>query len=218
MASHDQLTVIKDSIESLQKNVCKITENLKGCSDEHHSIVCSKYSVASEINEMKKRLTQHQRLLDNGVEKALKPSKDVNKPILVQLVSPQARIPLKATIGSAGFDLHAVEQITVQNDGKYHTVKTGIVLQIPSDFYGKISPRSGLAREKQIEVFEGTIDSDFRKEISVLLKNNSDFPYEVAVGDRIAQILFIKIHSDFTLHESLTLDVSNRGGFGSTGK
>ena len=140
-----------------------------------------------------------------------------SQPILCKLLHPNAKLPQKATPGSAGYDLHAVEE-TVLHPGKYKAVKTGIMIQCPPNYYGKISGRSGLAFNENIFVFEGTLDADYLKEISILLKNDSKSTKTIYMGDKIAQIVFIKIHEHFSLQESFLLKKSKRGGFGSTGK
>ena len=138
--------------------------------------------------------------------------------ITVQLLSSEATVPQKATCVSAGFDIFAAENVLIDNDGKYVSVKTGIMLKIPYPYYGKISCRSGLAVKNQVFAFEGTIDSDYQQELIILLRNVSDVPYQISVGDRIAQIVFIRIHYQSEMLVSTTMKSSTRGGFGSTGK
>lgn len=152
------------------------------------------------------------------LNEALKLAEGMNKPIVVKLLSSKGTIPVKATRYSAGFDIFASEDKILDNNGKYCPISTDIVLKIPTTHYGKISSRSGLAIKHQIFAFHGTIDPDYQKELMVLLKNDSDAPYQVLTGDRIAQIIFIKIHDDKELWITTDLCESSRSGFGSTGK
>jgi len=97
-------------------------------------------------------------------------------------------------------------------------VSTGIALGIPEGNYGRIAPRSGLSYKNGIDIGAGVIDSDYTGEIKVLLINISNEPFEVEVGDRIAQIIIGK-YLVTEIEEVEKLDESERGdaGFGSTG-
>jgi len=98
-------------------------------------------------------------------------------------------------------------------------IPIGIAIKMPDGVYGRVAPRSGLAVKKGIHVGAGVIDPDYRGEIHVLLFNNGKEPFEISIGDRIAQLILEK----FEFHEILLVDsLSNEtdrgsGGFGSTG-
>lgn len=98
-------------------------------------------------------------------------------------------------------------------------MKTDIQVQLPPGTYGRIAPRSGLALKNFIDVGAGVIDADYRGNLQILIFNHSDKEFEIAPGDRIAQLICEKIECP-ELQELDTLDETVRGaeGFGSTGK
>ena len=129
-------------------------------------------------------------------------------------------LPEYKTEGASGADLRSAINATLF-PGDRVKIPTGLSLQIPEGYEGQIRPRSGLAVKKGITVFPGTIDSDYRGEICVILFNLPSHPwpqlFEIKKGDRIAQIVFAPIvRASF---EPAELDVTerNEGGFGSTG-
>lgn len=130
-------------------------------------------------------------------------------------------LPSYATPQSAGVDLRAClpSPVTLQPLQRA-VIPTGLYMQIPSGCEGQIRPRSGLAAKHGITVLNtpGTIDSDYRGEIRVLLINLSGEPFEIADGDRIAQMVFAR-HEQAGFEDADILDDSSRGegGFGSTG-
>lgn len=140
-----------------------------------------------------------------------------------------AAIPLPAyeTSGAAGMDLRAnfsaAERATgvTLDPGARALVPTGLRLAIPSDFEAQIRPRSGLALKHGITLANtpGTIDSDYRGPLGVILINLGDAPFHVGHGDRIAQILFAPVVRAVWTEKPL-LDDTHRGagGFGSTGR
>ena len=129
-----------------------------------------------------------------------------------------ATIPTRGSEEAAGYDLYSIESGVI-SAGERKVVKTGISLAIPNGQFGRISPRSGLAVKKGIDVLAGIIDSDYRGEIMVVLINLGKDAVLYNVGDKIAQIIFSKYETtDFNVVENL--DDTNRAekGFGSTGK
>ena len=127
----------------------------------------------------------------------------------------------KATEGSAGFDLLASINDPLEiGAGKSILVPCGFSLQLPNHFEAQVRPRSGLALKKSITVLNtpGTIDSDYRGEICVILINHGQTSFKITRGMRIAQIIF-KENPEVNLVEVDELDNSQRGsgGFGSTG-
>jgi dUTP pyrophosphatase len=130
-------------------------------------------------------------------------------------------LPSHASPGSAGFDLRAaVDGELVLRPGERLLVPTGIVLEIPPGWEGQVRPRSGLALRHGISLVNapGTIDSDYRGEVGVILINLGEAPYGLKRGDRIAQLVFSRVES-VEWEEADTLEDSGRGdgGFGSTG-
>ena len=127
-----------------------------------------------------------------------------------------ALIPVRQTVGSAGFDLHAVEPISIWPD-EWEKIKTGISVKIPDGHVGLIKPRSSLAVRHGLDVLAGVIDSDYRGELIVVLINHGSERYDVQLGDRVAQLIVTPIVTEVV--EVAWLDDTARGanGFGSTG-
>jgi dUTP pyrophosphatase len=129
----------------------------------------------------------------------------------------EAIIPKYQTKGSAGFDFHSVEDITILA-GQIMLIKTGISVEIPESYEMQIRPRSGLALKHGISVWNspGTIDSDYRGEIGIILVNAGK-NFSIRKGDRIAQGVINKVEiCQFIIAEDLSETVRGEGGFGST--
>lgn len=141
-------------------------------------------------------------------------------PLFVCRTNPAAVLPARQTPGSAGYDLSSAEDVTVPPRNKA-VIPLGIAIAIPSEHYGRIAPRSGLATKHNIDVGAGVIDSDYRGSLCVLLFNHSDVPFDVKRGDRIAQLIIERISTPNVVEVTSTgqLSVTTRGsqGFGSTG-
>lgn len=132
----------------------------------------------------------------------------------------RATLPRRAYAGDAGLDLYALEP-AVLAPGERAVVRTGIAVEIPAGEAGLVLPRSGLAARHGIALVNapGLIDAGFRGEIQVLLLNTDrSVPFEIATGDRIAQLLLVRIETPQVV-EVQTLATSERGagGFGSSG-
>ncbi|MEM7665159.1 MAG: dUTP diphosphatase [Pseudomonadota bacterium] len=128
-------------------------------------------------------------------------------------------LPAYATSGAAGMDVVAAEDVTL-NPGARHPVATGLSMAIPHGYEIQVRPRSGLALKHGITVpnTPGTIDSDYRGELKVILINHGDEPFAIVRGDRIAQLVLAPVvQAAWT--EVTELDSTDRGegGFGSTG-
>jgi dUTP pyrophosphatase len=136
-------------------------------------------------------------------------------------LSDEAREPSRAHDGDAGFDLYAVEPAAI-GPGERASVGTGIALAIPDGWAGLVLPRSGLATRHGITLpnAPGLIDSGYRGEVRVLLLNtDAREPFEVAPGDRIAQLVLVRHESPELIEvESLEETVRGGGGFGSSGR
>ena len=131
-------------------------------------------------------------------------------------------LPSYETIGAAGMDVRANLSSTVYvSPGERMLVPTGLYLEIPVGLECQVRPRSGLALKKGITVLNtpGTIDSDYRGEVGVILMNLSNENFTIEPNDRIAQLVFCPV-IQVTLIETDALESSDRGtgGFGSTGK
>ena len=129
-----------------------------------------------------------------------------------------AVLPEKATSGASGFDLVAVEGALLQ-PGSRAVVRTGLAMEIPHGYEAQIRPRSGMAAKHGITVLNspGTIDSDFRGEVKVILQNHGP-AHEIKLGDRIAQMVIQRVPQvEFEEVTSLTDTGRSTGGFGSTG-
>ena len=131
-------------------------------------------------------------------------------------------LPSYATPGSAGVDLAAaLEAPLVLSPGARAAVPTGIALALPEGYEAQVRPRSGLALAHCIAVLNspGTIDSDYRGEVRVILANLGDAPVTIARGERIAQLVVAPV-SRVAFERAASLPESRRGagGFGSTGR
>lgn len=141
--------------------------------------------------------------------------------VLVSLIHPDAKLPFRATEGASGFDLYAClpDKRPVRLGQRPTLVPTGIALEVPLGIDAQIRPRSGLARNGILSTF-GTLDSDYRGEIMVALYTLApDIEYEINHGDRIAQLVFVRL-ADVTFEQagSLSATVRGAGGHGSTGR
>lgn len=128
-------------------------------------------------------------------------------------------VPAYETAGSAGMDVRAAEALVLQ-PGARHAVATGFAMAIPAGYEIQVRPRSGLAARHGISVpnTPGTVDSDYRGELKVLLINHGDADFAIARGDRVAQIVLAPV-TRARWEEAEMLDDTARGtgGFGSTG-
>ena len=138
----------------------------------------------------------------------------------VRRLDARATLPTRAYAGDAGLDLYALEEGVIA-PGQRGSVRTGIAVEIPDGEAGLVLPRSGLAARHGIALVNapGLIDSGYRGEIRVLLLNTDpSAPFEIASGDRIAQLVLVKVQTP-QVEEVEDLAVSERGagGFGSSG-
>ncbi|MFT4967172.1 MAG: dUTP pyrophosphatase [Candidatus Deianiraeaceae bacterium] len=141
--------------------------------------------------------------------------------VLFQRLSKTAKIPEYKTVGSSGMDLSAdiSEPVTIKPQS-IGLIKTGLAIQLPQGFEAQVRSRSGLALKNGIFVLNspGTIDNDYRGEISIILANFSQQPFTIEHGMRIAQLVIAQ-YQQFDVSEVNSLDETSRGdgGFGSTG-
>lgn len=129
-------------------------------------------------------------------------------------------LPAYATEGSAGMDIRACERAVIRA-GARGCVGTGLYLEIPRGYEAQVRPRSGLALKHGVTVLNapGTIDSDYRGEVRVILANLGENDFTIEPGERIAQIIFAAV-TQARLETSAELGGTERGagGFGSTGR
>jgi len=140
----------------------------------------------------------------------------------VKIINKSAfELPKYESAGAAGVDLRAnIEQELVLSPLQRTLVPTGLFIEIPLGYEAQIRPRSGLAFKFGITVLNspGTIDSDYRGELKVLLVNLSNEAFVIGKGERIAQLVFAKHeHAQFTVTEELGDTHRGEQGFGSTG-
>lgn len=131
-------------------------------------------------------------------------------------------LPGYSSAGAAGADVRAaVTEPLIIGPGARAAVATGLVFEIPDGYEVQVRPRSGLAISHGLTVVNapGTIDSDYRGELRVLLVNLGSEPVTVERGDRVAQLVIAPVaRAEFVEHESLSLTERGEGGFGSTGR
>ncbi len=135
--------------------------------------------------------------------------------------NPDLPFPAYASEGSAGMDLYAaVDETVILNPGDIRLIPTGLAMSLPLGYEAQIRPRSGLALKHGIGMVNspGTIDSDYRGEIGIILINWGGEPFAVNRGDRIAQMIVARVFQiEFTETEDLDETSRGRGGFGHTG-
>lgn len=128
-------------------------------------------------------------------------------------------LPHYATEGAAGMDVVSAETVTIA-PGARHAVETGLALAIPQGYEIQVRPRSGLALKHGITVpnTPGTIDSDYRGELKVILINHGSEPFPIARGDRVAQLVLAPVtQAKWDEVDELDSTARGAGGFGSTG-
>ena len=142
--------------------------------------------------------------------------------ILVKKFNKNIKPPIYKTSGSSGMDIVAYvkKKITIR-PSEISVIPTGVALAIPKNYEIQIRPRSGLAAKKGITVLNtpGTIDSDYRGEVKVILINLSKKAFVVKSGDRIAQMILCPVIKGKLKEVNILPEtIRGRGGFGSTGK
>ena len=142
--------------------------------------------------------------------------------VLIKKLTNDAKIPIRGSKDSAGYDLHAAIDNYVQiNPHTSVKIGTGIAMAIPDGYYGAIHARSGLATKRALRPANcvGVIDSDYRGEIGVALHNDGKEAQAIHIQDRIAQIVIAPYLSvEFNEVDELEDTDRGEGGFGSTGK
>lgn len=142
---------------------------------------------------------------------------DFSVPFKILLINDNSPVPYKPYYGCAGYDVFSNEN-KILKPGTRCLVDTGICCEIPNNFYIRIAPRSGLSVNYGIDIGAGVVDSSYRGQIKVLVINNGSEPFEISIGDKIAQLI-IERCVDADIEVGTILSTSDRGsrGFGSSG-
>jgi len=142
--------------------------------------------------------------------------------VLIKKLDPAVEIPVYKSIGASGMDLMAfIKQPIKLLPGNSCLVSTGLSIAFPKEFEIQIRPRSGLAAKNNISVLNtpGTIDSDYRGEIKIILFNHGNTEFIIKNKDRVAQMVLMPIlKMDLEVVDNLPETLRGKGGFGSTGK
>ena len=143
-------------------------------------------------------------------------------PLQVQIVNKSNNpLPAYATAGAAGLDVRAfIAAPVVLAPLQRQLIATGIFMEVPRGYEAQVRPRSGLALQRGLTCLNspGTIDSDYRGELKVLLVNLGDVPQQIESGERIAQLVFQRVEPvQWQQVDTLTDTARSGGGFGSTG-
>ena len=112
--------------------------------------------------------------------------------ILTAKLHPLARLPVKDTEGSAGYSLFSVDDYVLQPHQR-QSIDTGLAVEIPPGCYGRIAPKSGLAKNYGIDVLGGVVDRDFRGRVTVILLNTGDKELYIRPGYRVAQLMIERV-------------------------
>ena len=142
--------------------------------------------------------------------------------VLIKRLDPNVQMPVYKTTGASGMDLMAFTKNPIKLTSMNSClVPTGLSISFSEKYEVQIRPRSGLAAKNSISVLNtpGTIDSDYRGEIKVILFNHGSSDFTINNGDRIAQMILVPVHKmDLEEVENLPETLRGEGGFGSTGK
>ena len=183
----DEMTAIETSAPSYKmRSILK--HNL------HHRLTMYPQSVESYVNKHK--------------------SVHFTETVEIQRLTNLATLPTRGTNGSIGYDVSSVGAVTIQPN-EIKTIPTGLITSLPSGMYLRVAPRSSLSL-KHITVEGGVIDADYRGEIKILLKNNSDAPFSIIPKQRIAQFIFEKASTPYLQVVQSFKPTTRKGGFGST--
>ena len=139
--------------------------------------------------------------------------------VSINKLHPDAVVPKYATNGSSGFDLVAVEDVSLAT-GETKLIKTGLAFDVGRGYELQVRPRSGLSLKTGLRVANspGTVDSDFRGEVCVIMENTGQH-YNIKKGDRIAQgVICPVVQADFEVVNELDKTIRGANGYGSSGK
>ena len=140
--------------------------------------------------------------------------------VKIKKVSDLAIVPEYKTEGAAGCDLHSIEEVVIKPNSTV-LIKTGLQFEIPEGFFMLLAPRSSLVMKNNLDMPNsiGIIDSDYRGEVLIALRNLGMENVIIEKGERIAQLLIMSSNkAEFELVENLNESLRGSSGFGSTGK
>ncbi|MFZ0060909.1 MAG: dUTP diphosphatase [Pyrinomonadaceae bacterium] len=142
---------------------------------------------------------------------------DSTKTLRFQQLDSRAVLPTRGTPLSAGLDLVCIEETSLEPKTRIGA-RTGLSVEIPEGFYGRVAPRSGLAAKQGIDVLAGVIDADYRGEVICLLYNTSDELVVLPAGSKICQLIIEHVITPTAIWATeLEATARGAGGFGSTG-
>ena len=142
---------------------------------------------------------------------------DSTKTLRFQQLDSRAVLPTRGTPHSAGLDLVCIEETRLEPKTRIGA-RTGLSVEIPEGFYGRVAPRSGLAAKQGIDVLAGVIDADYRGEVICLLYNTSDELVVLPAGSKICQLIIEQMITPTAMWANdLEATARGAGGFGSTG-
>jgi dUTP pyrophosphatase len=154
-------------------------------------------------------------LLQAGYQKSV--DEEYECTLKVKLLDSNAIAPQKGSDQAAGLDIYSSENVIIA-PGTQKKIGTKIALEIPQGYHGQLYSRSGYVTKYRARVEAGTIDSDYRGEVFVVISNNGDGDIDIKTGDRIAQLVIAKDHNvTIEVKEQLSATIRNENGFGSTG-
>lgn len=190
-------------------------KKMNGCMFRDHVLMVSPYTVLKthsvRVLPIEKKRPREESENGGGEEMELKFFR----------LSPHARAPIRSSLRAAGYDITSAHDYVLPAKGKV-IVKSDLAIAIPSGHYGRMSPRSSMAWKNHIDVGAGVIDEDYRGNVGVVLFNHSDKDFEIAQGDRVAQLIIERISTpsvrEVSTIEELGETERGDGGFGSTGK
>lgn len=132
-------------------------------------------------------------------------------------LDPRAVLPTRGSESAAGLDLYAIEEVLIP-PGERCLARTGLAVDIPKGYYGRIAPRSGLATKNGLDTLAGVIDADYRGEIRCLLYNAGTETIQLPAQSKICQLIVEKIITPTAVWaDEITETERGSGGFGSTG-
>jgi dUTP pyrophosphatase len=137
--------------------------------------------------------------------------------LLFRKLDPRAVLPVRGSAAAAGLDLFAIEDLAIEPHSRV-VARTGLAVAIPEGYYGRVAPRSGLAKNFGLDVLAGVIDADYRGEIGCLLYNTGAERVQIAAGSKICQLIIERIITPEAAWVSALANTDRGdGGFGSTG-
>jgi len=153
---------------------------------------------------------------NNNPTPAIDSKFDLN--VKVKRIHAAAKLPERGSNWSAGADLFCLDAFTLQPRER-KSVPTGLSIEIPPGWYGRVAPRSGLAARHGVDTLAGVVDPDYRGELLVLIINTGDAPVSFCAGDRIAQLIIERAAvAQYVWVDELSDSDRGAGGFGSTGR